>query len=289
LVDATDGPVWKSLKVAAEADGCIEPGGFRVEIRLFNTEKRIEFHYDIRKAPVRVPESVYVSFPFNAPGGRIYYEAQGGTATPGKGQLPGSASDWQTVQSYLAVRSDSGQIVLSCTQVPLVQLGEINLGKWQPVTRIEKPHIYSWVMNNYWFTNFRAEQEGEFRWVYSLTSGKDTSNAYADHFGRESYFPLVARVLTAGTSNATRPALSVLQISAPNLALISARPAHDGDGVVLHLREIEGMPAEVEFPSGVSAMEVNVLEEPLREPGSTVRFSPFEAKFVKVSGLKPGL
>jgi alpha-mannosidase len=288
LVDATDGPVWKSLKLAAEADGCAEPGGFRVEIRLFNTEKRIEFHYDMRKAPVREPESVYVSFPFNSPGATIYYEAQGGTVTPGRGQLPGSASDWQTVQSYIAVRSDSGQIVLSCTQVPLVQLGEINLGKWQPVTRIEKPHIYSWVMNNYWFTNFRAEQEGEFRWIYSLTSGKDKSNAYADHFGRESYVPLVARVLTAGTSNATRPSRSALQISAPNLALISARPARDGDGIVLHLREIEGRPAEAELPPGVSAMEVNVLEEALRKPGSTVRFSPFEAKFVRVRGLKPG-
>jgi alpha-mannosidase len=85
------------------------------EIRLFNTDKRIEFHYDIRKAAVRSPESVYVAFPFNAPAARGYYEAQGGTALPGEGQLPGSASDWQTVQSYVAVRNGSGQILLSCT------------------------------------------------------------------------------------------------------------------------------------------------------------------------------
>ena len=287
LVDSTDGPVWKSLKLKAEADGCAEPGGVQFEIRLFNTEKRIEFHYDIRKAPVRAPESVYVSFPFNAPGARIYYEAQGGTAAPGEGQLPGSASDWQTVQSYIAVRNDSGQIILSCTQVPLVQLGEINLGKWQPVTHVEKPHIYSWVMNNYWFTNFRAEQEGEFRWVYSLTSGKDASNAYAVHFGRESYIPLAARVLTAGTSLAARSTLSVLQISAPNLALISARPARDADGILLHLREIEGRTAVAEFPAGSSVVEVSVLEEQLKEAGNRAVFSPFEAKFIKVSGLKP--
>jgi Glycosyl hydrolases family 38 N-terminal domain/Glycosyl hydrolases family 38 C-terminal domain len=288
LVETTDGPVWKSLKIKAEADGCTEPGGVQLEIRLFHTDKRIEFHYNIRKAPVRAPESVYVSFPFNAPGARIYYEAQGGTVLPGEGQLPGSASDWQTVQSYVAVRDASGQIILSCTQVPLVQLGDFNLGKWQPVTRVEKPHVYSWVMNNYWFTNFRAEQEGEFRWVYSLTSGKDTSNAYAAHFGHESYIPLVARVLTPGASLAARPALSVLQISAPNLALISARPAHDGDGIILHLREIEGRQAVAEFPAGAAAIEVSVLEEPLREAGSAARFSPFETKFVKLSGLKPG-
>ena len=288
LVEAADGPVWKSLKIKAEADGCIEPGGVQLEIRLFNTEKRIEFHYDIRKAPSRAPESVYVSFPFNAPSARVYYEAQGGTASPGEGQLPGSASDWQTVQSYVAVRNDSEQIILGCTQVPLVQLGEINLGKWQRVTHVDKPHIYSWVMNNYWFTNFRAEQEGEFRWVYSLTSGKDASNTYAAHFGHESYVPLVARVLTAGTSRAARYALSILQISAPNLVLISARPARDGDGIILHLREVDGRPAVAEFPAGASVIEVNVLEEPLRKADSAAGFSPFEAKFVKVSGLTAG-
>jgi alpha-mannosidase len=288
LVETGDGPVWKSLRLNAEADGCMEPGGVQLEIRLFNTDKRIEFHYGIRKAAVRAPESVYVSFPFNAPGARVYYEAQGGTALPGEGQLPGSSSDWQTVQSYVAVRNDSGQIVLSCTQVPLVQLGDINLGKWQPVTHVDKPHVYSWVMNNYWFTNFRVEQEGEFRWVYSLTSAKDTSNSFAVHFGHESYVPLVARVLTAGTSDVARPMMSVLQIDAPNLALISARPARSGDGIVLHLREIEGQPAVARFPSVASALEVSVLEEPLREAGSTAAFAPFETKFLKVSGLKQG-
>ena len=288
IVETADGPVWKSLKLKAEADGCMEQGGVQLEIRLFNTDKRIEFHYDIRKAAVRAPESVYVAFPFNAPGARVYYEAQGGTALPGEGQLPGSSSDWQTVQSYLAVRNDAGQILLSCTQAPLVQLGDINLGKWQPATHVDKPHIYSWVMNNYWFTNFRVEQEGEFRWVYSLTSVKDKSNSVAAHFGHESYVPLVARVLTAGTSEAARAMLSALQISAPNLALISARPARDGDGIVLHLREVEGQPAVAEFPAGTSAVEVNVLEEPLREAGNAARFAPLETKFVKVRGLKPG-
>jgi alpha-mannosidase len=92
---------------------------------------------------------------------------------------------------------------------------------------------------------------------------------------------------TAGTSLASRSTLSVLQISAPNLALISARPARDADGILLHLREIEGRTAVAEFPAGSSVVEVSVLEEPLKEAGNKAVFSPFEAKFIKVSGLKP--
>ncbi len=121
-----------------------------------------------------------------------------------------------------------------------------------------------------------------------ITSARDTSNAFAVHFGHESYIPLVARVLTAGTSDAARATRSVLKINAPNLALISARPSRDGDGVVLHLREIEGRPAVAEFPPGASAVDVKVLEEPLREAGNAARFAPFETKFVRVRGLKPG-
>ena len=52
----------------------------------------------------------------------------------------------------------------------------------QPRT-YEKPHLFSWVTNNYWTTNFRASQEGELNWSYTLTSCADTSNAAASAFG----------------------------------------------------------------------------------------------------------
>ena len=98
----------------------------------------------------------------------------------------------------------------------------------------------------------------------------------------------MARVLTAVTPDAARATRSVLEINAPNLALISARPSRDGDGVVRHLREIGSRPAVAEFPPGASAVDVNVLEEPLREAGNAARFAPFETKFVRVRGLRPG-
>ncbi|MFV2068244.1 MAG: hypothetical protein ACC645_14825, partial [Pirellulales bacterium] len=131
----------------------------------------------------------------------ILYESQGGMIRPGKDQLPGSASDWQTVHGFLAVRGRDDQIIWGSDQAPLVQLGGIKLGAWQPIARVEKPHVYSWVMNNYWGTNFRATQQGEFRWSYYLTSTLDTSNRAATHFGWASRVPLVARVLPPGNAN----------------------------------------------------------------------------------------
>jgi hypothetical protein len=286
--DLTNGPIWKSLQIKAEADGCAEPGGVKLEIRLYETEKRVEFDFTVRKAPITSPEAIYVAFPFNAPNGRIAFEVQGGVVTPGENQLAGSASDWQTFQSFVAVRDRSGQIILGSDQVPLVQLGDINLGKWQPVTHVEKPYVYSWVMNNYWFTNFLASQDGEFRWNYYLTSIGSDSIAKAVDFGWSSRVPLVARVLTAGPAGRGQPSFSALRLDSPNIALVSARPAHDANGIIVHLREVEGKAAIARLASSApgveikSVDEVNVLEETLQKGSSEIVFSPYEAKFVRL-------
>ncbi|MHC1767299.1 MAG: hypothetical protein AB9869_23975 [Verrucomicrobiia bacterium] len=173
--------------------------------------------------------------------GQVAYEAQGGIVRPGLDQIPGSSSDWQTLQNFLAVRHPEGQILWGSAGAPLMQLGEINLGKWQPVTRVERPHVYSWVMNNDWFTNFRLTQEGNFRWSYFLTSTRDGGNAAATRFGWASRIPLATRVLPPLKSGkSTEPlACSLVSIDVPGILVVDTRPA-DGGGVVLHLRDVSG-------------------------------------------------
>jgi hypothetical protein len=228
----------------------------------------------------------------------MLYEGQGGIVTPGETQIPGSSSDWQTIQSFLSVRNSAGQIIVGSEQAPLVQLGDFNLGKWMPITRIAKPYVYSWVMNNYWFTNFRTEQEGEFKWHYYLTSTPDTSTATATRFGWNSRVPLVTRVLppaksktaTRTASSATAPnVIPVMAFPAPNLLVVEYRPAADRKGIVLHLREVAGQPAAVARKDIVAAArisrldEVNVLEQPLKTKLDTVTFQPWETKFVRLT------
>jgi alpha-mannosidase len=285
------GPIWKSLLVSADLDGCATNNGLRCEICLFETEKRLELHFNARKLPIPGPESLYVAFPFRAPNSTMLYEAQGGLVRPGQDQIPGSSSDWQTLQSFIAIRSSDTQVILGSEEAPLVQLGELNLGKWQPVTRVAKPHIYSWVMNNYWFTNFRTEQEGEFKWRYYLTSTKDMSRTAATRFGWASRIPLVTRVLPpskAGQSHHPQT-LSALGIQPSNVLVVEARPARDREaGVVLHLRELEGKTTTLtseDLPTWAGlegADEVNVLEEPIEEGIQSVTLKPYESKFVRL-------
>jgi len=285
-----NGPIWKSLLVTGGLDGCATNNGVRAEIRLYETEKRVELRFAVRKLPIPSPEALYVALPFQSPNSKMLYEAQGGCVTPGDDQIPGSSSDWQTLQSFIAIRGADGQIVTGSEQAPLVQLGDFNLGKWQPVTRVEKPHVYSWVMNNYWFTNFRTEQEGEFKFHYYLTSTKDTSRRFATRFGWGSRIPLATRVLPPVKTTDIRESQkrSVVAITPSNILIVEARPTRNGDGIFLHLRELEAKPVtiteeEVRTARDIaSADEVNVLEEPLQQGIESLSFKPYEVKFLRL-------
>jgi alpha-mannosidase len=280
-----NGPIWKSILIEGEMVGCQKGRGVRVEVRLYKTEPRIEFHFAVRKLPITAPEAIYVAFPFSFPDGEILYEGQGGIVRPGKDQLPGSASDWQTLQNFAVVRGGDSQLIFGSDAVPLVQLGDMNLGKWQPVTDIKQPHIYSWVMNNYWFTNFRATQEGEFKFSYYLTATENTSNTEATRFGWGSRIHMVPRVLPPGNAEASAVA-STLDLGAPNIILVDARPAYYGEGIVLHLRELDGKATDLplaDLLAKATLQEINVLEEVIEKGINTVTFKPYDSRFLKLS------
>lgn len=284
-----DRPLWASAIIEGNLPGAPR---IQAELRLYHRTKKAVLLYTLRKDRYRNPEGIYVAFPLALPEGELLYESQGGIARPQWDHIPGSAADWNTVQSFAAVRNPEAQIVWGSDALPLVQFGDLNFGKWQDILRTPKTDIYSWVMNNYWFTNFRGIQEGEFSWTYFLTSSRDTSNSSATQFGWESRVPLLGHVLSpeTGTSPKPSPSLSALQFRAPNILLVEARPAHYDAGVVLHLRETEGEEARVPMEPLLSAAEdvartdiVTVLERVVEENVREVSFAPYEAVFLKVS------
>ncbi len=281
------GAVWHSLKLCADLPCCEKPGDLRLELRLFHHEKRLELHYSIRKHRSFDPEGLYVAFPFAPEDGRLVFETLGGIADPAADLIPGSASDWQTVQNFAAARYPDGQVLLSSDEIPLAQLGGINLGEFRRVHEVEKPQVFSWVMNNYWTTNFKASEEGEFHWSYALTSTPDSSNAAASRFGASSRIPLLGRVLPPGAERSPTRSRSGLGLEPANLQVISARPARDGVSVILLVREVDGIETTgTLLTSGRGdepiPMKVNVLELELPGDEDPLHFGPYESRFLRL-------
>lgn len=285
---AVDGPIWTSLSWHGEMPGCQGPAGVRGEARLYHTVKRLELRYTIQKQRVLTPEGIYVAFPFAPAHGSVAFETLGGVVDPTNDIIPGTASDWQAAQAFASVRWQSGQVVVSSPEVPLFQFGGINTGKFQRRARVDRPHVFSWVMNNYWTTNFCAGQEGEFKWSYTLSSTNETSTSIATRFGWAARVPLLGRLAPGGGAARPLEQRCVLPIDAPNLILVAARPSSHGRGVILHLREVEGKASRVDVSgwqiAGAPAKvhEVSVLEDEVGAIVSDVEFGPRQTKFLKV-------
>lgn len=291
IVERKDGEIWNSIKCKAQVPECADASGVNIEIRLYNHKKEIELLYNMRKLENTDPEGVYVAFPFtNENNGQMVFEVQGGVVQPGKNQLGGSASDWNTMQNFAAVKSNNSQIVFSSNDIPLVHFGKINTGRYYYKNPVQNGHIYSWVLNNYWTTNFRASQFGELNWRYQITSSADNSNAFATKFGWGNRVPLVTRT-NSGKLNSEAKAVSKSFIdinTANNLLLVSSRLSPDGNGIVLHLRETEGDHAILDVtkllqnPNIDSAFEVNSIGEELQQLTSPLLIEHWETKFIQL-------
>ena len=165
-----------------------------------------------------------------------------------------------------------------------MQLGGLNLGEFRYIAEVEKPHVYSWVMNNYWVTNFRATQEGEFRWSYFLTSSKESSNAFATRIAWSSRIPLMCRVFWPGKPSKIPHERSLIHIDADNILLVSAKLSAEGNGIILHLRETAGRPADIRIYSDEigkrgKLVEVNVLGETIGPSLQSIRMEAWESRF----------
>lgn len=294
-VDAgTNGPIWESVHIASDLEGFEKgtegsPKGIELEIRLYKNVKKIEFKYMARKLILTDPEALYVAFPFSLPNSRIVFETIGGTLTQGQ-QLPGSASDWNVAQNFVSVRGKKGQIIVVSNEVPLWQFSDFNIGKFERYPKQGKTWLYSWVMNNYWFTNFRAYQEGDFSWSYQVTSTADTTNTFATKYGWSQRNPFPTRTFPAGANELKSPSMETLKISgSANAMLVNSRPAFKGKGtILLHFRELEGLPAEVKLSSAVpdqsikKMTEVNVAGKQIGQPLTSIHLKPYEVRFIEV-------
>lgn len=285
------GAVQTKLSVSGTLSGCAR-GNVEMAYHLYHHMPVIEITYRMIKEPVTDPEALYVAFPFGLEDGEILFDVQGGNIRPGLDQLPGTASDWNTVQNFVSVRTGKNQLLLSSPDIPLFHLGGLNLGNFSEDHQLESHEFYSWVLNNYWTTNFRAYQEGEITWRYLFTISEDPDIAAATRFGWESRIPMVGRVLPKGEGTQHTEIASTFLDNQSPLLLVNSMPNHNGDGIIFHLREISGEtyhldPGKlIKFKENMEFQEVNALGENLGNSNEEIVFSPFSVHFLEIKWKK---
>ena len=222
------------------------------EVILFNGRKKIEFINRVHKTEVYTKEGVYFAFPLAMEHPQFHYEIQNGFVDPSRDQLPGAGKEWFSVQHWVAAEQGGVTAALVPVDAPLVCLGDIVRGTW-PVEFGQRPGtIFSYVMNNYWDTNYAAGQGGDFTFRYVLTSGSNLEPASLSRLGAEEMSPLELDQITAQDKalNSPRPLDSVrssfLQVNNPDVVLVTWKKAEDGQGTILRFLEVAGKESSVE-------------------------------------------
>lgn len=264
----------------------------RLQITLYNTKKQIDFAYRISKETTTKKESVYVAFPFATNYPEFGYDTQNGWVDPAKDELPGGSHEWYAVQHWAAVHDGAFMAAVIPHDTPLVNFGDIVRGKWPTEFHPPTATIFSWVMNNYWGTNFAPQQGGEFTFRYSLVSASTLDPVSLTRSGNEAMTPLEVDQVGASTIPGNWPGklpkdeASLLEVSNPSIAVSTWKLAEDGQGSILRLQETAGKPQSVGIRSAYLRMDqvwrCSLLEDNLQELNKIDRHSfevevkPFE-------------
>ncbi|MGC9085826.1 MAG: glycosyl hydrolase-related protein [Thermoproteota archaeon] len=223
----------------------------RKKIIMPTKRKEIIVENIINKAENFDKEGIYFSFPFKMNKPKIFVEEPGVFVDIENEQVLGACKEWFTTNNIVLLRGDEYDIAISSDDAPLITVNDIFRGLWKNTLHIRNGLIFSYVMNNYWDTNFKAAQGGLFRFRYRITSGKNIKPSMAWRFFAS---PFIAKEL-----------IGDLSIEPPEVIVSTIKKWDLGEGVVVRLLEVDNEPKIIKIKSkalkGFEVYKATILEE----------------------------
>jgi hypothetical protein len=270
------GGLVASLVIVGKVPSCEE---YECELRLAGDSDRLEIIHRLNKIPVREKESIHIAFPFSLDLREIRYDVPAAIVRPEKDQLPGSCKNFFSVQSFVDVSNKTYGITIATPDAPLVEFGALTaMQPWRETVALGN-EVFSYVMNNYWHTNFKADQGGkvEFRFLFSPHGPFDGKTAWSA--GREARRP---QAVLRGRIPPGKD-VSLRQLTMGSSVIESLRPLPDG--AVLAVFYNPGAVADtIQWTSAAESglfhcNQYGEKKDPLRNP---LVLSPFETIVLRV-------
>ncbi|MGH2562203.1 MAG: hypothetical protein ACRDJH_24345, partial [Thermomicrobiales bacterium] len=207
-------------------------------------------------------EAVFVAFPFNLRTPAFRADVNGTPLTPERDQLHGTVRDWYPLGRWVDVSDGERGVTMTPLDAPLVHIGGITTGRWARTLEPEGPTMMSWALQNHWMVNFKASQGGEIPLRYRLTTyAGPCDDIAAARFGAESATPPIVLRDYQRTGDASG---SFLDVPAEAPVLVTAKPAEDGDGIIVRVQNIsaedQSVPLRIVAATPVSAGLTSPIE-----------------------------
>jgi hypothetical protein len=255
------------------------------EIILFDDAKKIEINNRVRKDEVYKKEGIYFAFPLAVSQPQFNYEVQSAVVNPARDMIPGAGLEWFSSQNWASVGDEGLTVGIINRDSFLWSFGDIVRGTWPREFGRRRATLFSYVMNNYWNTNYVAAQGGEFTFRYVVTSARSLDRVALSRMGWEETTPLERTLVKS--QDQTYPARkslpaalsSFLSVDNPSVLLSAWKPAEDGTGSVLRFIELGGARGSVtvggpllDSATGQSCNAVEECEHTVERRATGLRF-----------------
>ena len=163
-----------------------------------------------------------------------------GRMTVERDQQPGSCRDWYCHTHWVWLHEGNDGVLWSGPDTPLFTLNDLFRGAWRR-TIVPDGTLFAYAMNNYWHTNYAASQGGAvtFRFRLSLVAPGDAAEPVRR--GWAACEPLY--VSPSYTNETPGPLIAkdrAFFYSDKSVMIVGAKPADDGDGVIVKVLDIAG-------------------------------------------------
>jgi alpha-mannosidase len=209
-----NGPLLASVLVKSDAEGC---RSLSREITIVSGQASVEIKNIVDKIAIMEKEGVHFGFAFNISSPVTKADIPWGIMELENDQLPEANRNWIAFQRWLDISNEDKGITFCSLDAPVFETGTMTaniqgmatdspewIRKLQPSAT-----IYSWALNNHWFTNFPLSQEGKIQFRYRILPHNTKYNAaFSNRFGMEQSQPLIVTPVKSGYSST--PVLKVV-------------------------------------------------------------------------------
>ncbi|AOW10272.1 glycoside hydrolase family 38 N-terminal domain-containing protein [Flavobacterium gilvum] len=223
------GPVMTTVSITSDA-----PGANKLEriISLYSGSDEVLIHNVLDKKAIREKEGVHFGYPFNGQFTKTTLDAGYGSIEFLKDQLPGSNMDYLYGKRWMDVSDGTKGVQWMLLESPLVEPNSMiderkvvapGHKEWKQTSNPTSTW-FSYVMNNYWHTNYKADQEGVANFKYALRPYSAVNDAYREKEAAEFTQPLIGIVIKEDVKLPS----NLFELTNSKIVVTSLTPNEDG-------------------------------------------------------------
>ena len=278
------GPLVASLLIESDAPGCHK---LTRELRVIDSINRLDIINVIDKEKIYKQEGVHLGFSFNIPDSVMRMDCPWAVVRPEADQLQGACKNYFTVQRWVDISNGDYGVTWATVDAPLIEVGNITTDPraksvgW--IKHIEpSTTFYSYVMNNYWETNYKAGQEGPTTFRYSIKPHRKFDLSKAAKFGVECSQPFIV----VPVDNKIPVPQTIVTIKSVGVIATALKPSEDGKARIIRLFNPNGKSDSIRLtwakPAPKTVWLSNLAEEKVSKTTGTINMAAYEIVTLRI-------